>query len=61
MIRSIFILIALWILLVAVGSMHTYGDIYTRSPNAGVFWNLPGGHWCGYEFRGHPGFFCDVD
>lgn len=58
MIRSIFILIALWVLLVAVGSMHTYGDIYTR--NAGVWWQF-GQHHCGYEFSGHPGFFCDVD
>lgn len=60
--RSILILLALWCALVTIGSMHTYGDITSR--NAGVYWNLHGpglsGHWCGYEYRGHPGFFCDV-
>lgn len=53
-------LLGLWLLLVAVGSMHTYGD--TTTSNAGVYWNSPAGHhWCGYEFKGHPGFFCDTD
>lgn len=55
--RSILILIALWLALVFVGDMHLYGGL--TSSNQGVYWNL-GHHWCGYEFRGHPGFFCDV-
>lgn len=56
--RSILILVGVWLALVTVASMHTYGDITTS--NAGIYWNLPGHHWCGYEYRGHPGFFCDV-
>jgi len=55
--RSILALVALWVLLVAVATMHTYGDIST--PNAGIYWRV-GGHWCGVEYRGNVGAFCDV-
>jgi hypothetical protein len=57
--RSILILVALWCMLVIVGGMHSYGDVTTQ--NAGLWWNIPfTHHWCGVEYRGTPGFFCDV-
>lgn len=58
-ISGVIMLAFLWVMLVAVATMHTYGDITTR--NAGVYWNVPdSSHWCGLEYRGHPGFFCDI-
>lgn len=52
-------LIAAWLAIVFTASMHTYGDI--SSTNAGVWWHIPAtAHWCGYEYKGHPGFFCDL-
>lgn len=60
--RSIAILVLLWCVLVAVGSMHSYGDVTTS--NAGVWWYVPLTNYtqhCGIEYRGHVGLFCDVD
>src|SRR5258708_19110523 len=54
--RAIAFLCLCWLAIVAAA--HTYGDLTTV--NAGLYWNLPGHHWCGVEYRGHPGFFCDV-
>lgn len=57
--RSILILLGIWLAIVVVGTMHTYGDITTT--NAGVWWYIhPTDHRCGFEYRGHIGFFCDV-
>jgi hypothetical protein len=55
--RAITILVLCWLAIVGAADMHTYGGPSTT--NAGVYWDL-GQHWCGYEYRGHPGFFCDV-
>jgi hypothetical protein len=55
--RALAILGLCWLAIVAAADTHFYGDVTTA--NAGVYWNL-GQHWCGYEYRGHPGFFCDV-
>ena len=57
--RSILALVGIWVVLVASATVYTYGDITTQ--NAGVWWPLPPGHHCGFEYRGNPGFFCDVD
>lgn len=38
-------------------ALHVHGY---SAQNAGVFIDLPGGHWCGVEYRGSRGFFCDV-
>ena len=52
-------LIALAALLVlAAYNLHGYGS--ARTLNQGVYLQLPGGHHCGYEYRGTPGVFCDV-
>ncbi len=36
--------------------VHRYAGL-----NAGVYIDLPAGHWCGIEYRGTPGGFCDAD
>jgi hypothetical protein len=56
--RSIAFLLVCWLAIVLAADTRTYGDVTT--PNAGIYWNLPGHHWCGVEYRGSPGFFCDV-
>ena len=43
-------------LLIILASVHTYSGV-----NAGAYIDLPGGHWCGVEYQGNPGLFCDVD
>jgi hypothetical protein len=57
--RSIAILLACWFTIVIAADTHFYGDVTTPTANAGVYWNL-GQHWCGVEYRGHPGPFCDT-
>jgi hypothetical protein len=42
------------------GNLFTYGES-PRAQTAGIEVTLPLNHWCGYEYRGTPGFFCDVN
>ena len=56
MTRMLAITAAVALLVFAATYVHRYSGL-----NAGVFIELPGGHWCGIEYRGDPGPFCDSD
>lgn len=53
--RALGLMIFVAALALAAGHVHTYSGV-----NAGAYIDMPGGHWCGIEYRGVPGPFCDT-
>ena len=53
--RALAALMAAASIALAATHLHAYSG-----QNAGVFIDLPGAHWCGIEYRGTLGPFCDV-
>lgn len=53
--KALITLTFLGLVALAATHLHSYS-----AANAGIFIDLPGNHWCGLEYRGNPGAFCDV-